>query len=414
MIEVTDIFRKFPCRRKPATLRSPGQELEFQFPPLAAGGRRPVLLLGVAGDAETQQTDGVGGGDVDLTEQLLGQGQDVGLAEEHPVLGDAARDLLEVGILDLEGERAALEAALGDAALQFLDGVVEFDDDLRGLVDVGQEGLLATDRLALPLGYDGTLVDAAGEVVEDAPHLAELLGEVAQGEALQVGPDEDAHAVHMVGRLLPHAPDALHVELVDEGLGAVGMDDAEAVGLAVVAGYLGQELAVTDAGRCRQARLVLDALLDLAGAVDGQWDGPLVVGHVEEGLVERQGLDEVGIVVENLMNLGRHLFIYMEVGLDDHQRGTEAAGRDEGLGRVDAIAAGLVTGCGDDGPRPDVGHRHGQSTEGRIVPLLNGSIELIHVYMYDASRLHSLRGAKLRKSDEKTLKGALIMPDFVK
>ena len=292
--------------------------------------------------------------------------------------------------------------------------MVEFDDDLRGLVDVGQEGLLATHRLALPLGDDGPIVDAASEVVEDAAHLAELLGQVAQREALQVGPGEDAHAVHVLGRLLPHAPDALHVQLVDELLGPVGMDDAEAVGLAVVAGYLGQELAVTDTGRCREARLVLDALLDLAGTVDGQGDAPLVVGHVEESLVEREGLDQVGIVVEDLADLGRHLFIYMEVGLDDHQRGTEAAGRDERLGRVDAIAAGLVTGRGDDGPRSVVGHRHGQPAEGGIVSLLDGSIELIHVYMYDTPWLHSLQGAKLRKSDEKALKGALIMLDFVK
>ena len=122
------------------------------------------------------------------------------------------------------------------------------------------------------------------------------------------------------------------------------MDDAEAVGLAVVGGYLGQELAVADAGRGRQLRLGLDARLDLAGDVDGQADATLVLSHVEEGLVEREGLNQVGIVVEDCVDLCRHLLVGMEPWLHDDEARTEALRCLDGLGRVDAEAARLVAG----------------------------------------------------------------------
>jgi hypothetical protein len=80
----------------------------------------------------------------------------------------------------------------------------------------------------------------------------------------------------------------------------------------------------------------------------------------------------------------------MVVGLDDDERRTETLGCDQRLCRVDAIAARLVTSRRHDRPRPIVGHGHGQSLQGRIVTLLDGSKKLVHVNMYDTSRLHML------------------------
>ena len=48
--------------------------------------------------------------------------------------GNALADLGKVGILDLEGKRAALEAGVGKAGYKLDDKVVELDDDYRALL----------------------------------------------------------------------------------------------------------------------------------------------------------------------------------------------------------------------------------------------------------------------------------------
>ena len=85
--------------------------------------------------------------------------------------GNALADLGKVGILDLEGKRAALEAGVGKAGYKLDDKVVELDDDYRALADVAQIGLLAANRLAYIVGHNRAEVDATGKVVITLPIL---------------------------------------------------------------------------------------------------------------------------------------------------------------------------------------------------------------------------------------------------
>jgi hypothetical protein len=107
-------------------------------------------------------------------------------------------------------------------------------------------------------------------VVDQHPtlFLAKLLHEMLQRLPAQVAPGKDAHAVHLLGRLAPHAPDARHVEAVDELLCLIGMNHAEAVGLALVGGYLRQKLTVRHPCRGRQSGCLDNALLDFLGDIN--------------------------------------------------------------------------------------------------------------------------------------------------
>ena len=63
------------------------------------------------------------------------------------------------------------------------------------------------------------------------------------------------------------------------------MDHEEPIGLAIVGGYLGQKLVVAHTSRCRQPRLLGNALLDLARHIRRQRDPVAVFRHIEESLI---------------------------------------------------------------------------------------------------------------------------------
>ena len=247
--------------------------------------------------------------------------------------------------------------------------------------------MLTTDGLALPFRDDGAVVDATGKIVEHLSHLAKLPLQVCQRGTTQVGAHEDAHAVHVVGRLLPYPPYPLYAQLVDEILRTVRMNDAQSVGLTVVAGYLCQELAVAHAGRSRQTRIGLDACLDLLRAVHRQGDAPLIDRHVEESLIERQRLYQVGIVAEYTAYLHRHLLISMEAGLHDDELRTQPLRRLDRLRRMNAELTGLVAGRRHHTTHGIIAHSHGLAPQLRPVSLLHRREELVHIHVYDASQL---------------------------
>ena len=147
--------------------------------------------------------------------------------------------------------------------------MIKFDDDGRWGVDVLQESLLASHRLALPIGHHRSFVYALGEIIEDVSHLAEHFHKMRFRNLSQVGTCVDAHEVHLLECLLAHAPKVFHGEMGDEVECLVGMDGADAIGLAIVGSHLGEKLAIADASRGGELRLLLDANLDFLGDVNG-------------------------------------------------------------------------------------------------------------------------------------------------
>ena len=102
-------------------------------------------------------------------------------------------------------------------------------------------------------------------------------------------------------------------------------DDAEAVGLVLVRGQLGEELVVGDAGRGGEAGLGPDPGADLLGDPGGDADPLQILGDVEIGLVEAERLDQRRVVGEDRADLERDRAIGVEARLDeDRGRGSGA------------------------------------------------------------------------------------------
>ena len=81
------------------------------------------------------------------------------------------------------------------------------------------------------------------------------------------------------------------------------MDRAQPVGLAIVGSHFRQKLVVRHAGRSDKPQLVADAAPYGPGHVDGQRQTGFVFGHVQKSLVQRERLDQIGVLMENAVNL---------------------------------------------------------------------------------------------------------------
>ena len=117
---------------------------------------------------------------------------------------------------------------------------------------------------------------------------------------------------------------ASYGQLRDKVESLVGVNGADAVGLAIVGSHLGEKLAIADTCRCGESCLGFDACLDLACHIYSQLYTFLIMGDIEKGLVDGDRFYEVGIILEDVVNLLRHLFIMFVSARHDVEVGAEA------------------------------------------------------------------------------------------
>ena len=123
------------------------------------------------------------------------------------------------------------------------------------------------------------------------------------GGSLHVARRFPAEAVQFLRGFLPHAGDFLNRQTVQEGGDFRRRQHELPVRFAPVGGHFRQKFVWGDAGRCGQPGLLEDLRADLTGHVRGIRDGQFVVRYVQIGFVQSQRLDQVGVLMENLMNL---------------------------------------------------------------------------------------------------------------
>ena len=222
----------------------------------------------------------------------------------------------------------------------------------------------------------------------------------------QVGTSEDAHAVHRLGSLGSHEPELLDAQRVDEVLRAAGVDGAQSVRLALVAGNLGEELVVAHSRRGGEVEALLDLRLYLSGDVNGEGYARLVVGHVEERLVERDGLHKLGVLMENGMHLPRHLLIHLVTARHNYQVGAHALGKAHRHRRVHAKGARLVARCGHHASLAVVPNGDGLATQLGVVALLHRREKGVHVDVYNLALGHNSRAKIEKKWQMPSLNGA--------
>src|ERR1700687_3283123 len=138
---------------------------------------------------------------------------------------------------------------------------------------------------------DHTLVDAVSALPDMAPVLAHAGFQRAQIHRRQVADRSQAPALEHLLCLRADAPEATELQRREEGLLTARRHDDEPIRLAQVRADLRAELVRRDADRQHQAELLAHGSFELARDVLRAAEEVFGRRHVEERLVERDGLD---------------------------------------------------------------------------------------------------------------------------
>ena len=223
-----------------------------------------------------------------------------------------ARVGLEVAPAHLDADHARLELLraqprrravreLREALLQFLV-----------VADVDVEGFLGADLLLRRVGDDRPLVDARGAVLVLARLAPEQRPQHRFGRRPQLPEREDALFLEPRRGLRPDAEQPADRQRVEHRAHVLRADPREAVRLLHVGGELREQLVVRDADRGGEPGALADALLDLARHVLAAAEEADAARDVEEGLVEREPLDQVRELAEHLEHLARDFAVALE------------------------------------------------------------------------------------------------------
>ena len=187
--------------------------------------------------------------------------------------------------------------------------------------------------------------------------------------------------MHAICRLRAYAPEFLYGQLGNELEGFLGSDAEQPVGLAPVGCNLGEKLIIGYSCGGRELCLLTNFLFDLFGNLYGAPHVFLVLGHVEKGFIDGDGLNEVGILLEDFVYLHRHLFIMMVLAAHDDEVGTELLGSGHGHGGMHAEPSRLVAGRGHHAARTVEAHGHGLAFKLGVVALLYRREKCIHIHV---------------------------------
>ncbi len=307
--------------------------------------------------------------------ELLGFGRRRG---ERP----AAAQRAEVPGLELHRDRAPVATApaggLVDLAGQAFEGRGQRRDR-----QVVLERRLRGDRLDRPFGDHRVVVDPPRELVQAAPELPEAHLELDQRARPEVSDRRHPHRGESGAGGLADTGELADRQRGEERLDLLRPDDEQAVGLLPVGGDLGEELVRRDAGRGGEGGLFADLAPDDARRLGRGREAGELLGDVEVGLVERQRLDERRVAKEDRPHPPRHLLVAREVGRHEDRLRTLALRGDRRHRRADPEPPRLVRRRADHRPRPRPGDHDRLPPELRPVPLLDRSVEGVHVDVDD-------------------------------
>ncbi len=207
----------------------------------------------------------------------------------------------------MRARRRARSQAVGDRIREAQDLVAQ----VGPVVDIHGERLLVADRLGLGIGGHRTVIDASGEVPEMATVAVAHRGDHrVDGQPGQRAHGLDADRDEARPGRRPHAPQGVDGKGVEEGLHLVRSDDpdsetahgtsARRLGLRSLRRQLGEELVGGDTDRAAQAAGVANPLSEEARDLLAGSQGSEATAHVQEGLVQRQRLDERRDVTEGV------------------------------------------------------------------------------------------------------------------
>ena len=161
------------------------------------------------------------------------------------------------------------------------------------------------------------------------------------------------------------------------------MNRAQPIGLTPVRGNLCQEFVVGNACACDQVQLVANIRLDPLGHIYAENDAHLVICDIEIRFVDRNRLNQIRVPVKNIADLHADFFVMTHPTFDKDQLRTKHFGSRARHGTVHAEFSGFITCRRHYASRIGVPHRHGFAAQLRMITLLHGRVERIHINMDD-------------------------------
>ncbi len=189
----------------------------------------------------------------------------------------------------------------------------------------------------------------------------------------------EAVGVQLARRGLAHAPEPLHRQGMEERHLFVGVDHQQPVRLGRRAGHLRQVLGAGHPDGHRQAHLIADFATQPRGDLPRCAGDALQSTHVEERLVDGEGLHQRRGLTEHRQHRPAGLDVRVPVGLDDHRVGTQAPRPGTAHCRLNPVRLGLVARRQHHPAADD----DGAPAQARIVPLLDRGEERVDVRVED-------------------------------
>src|SRR5271168_4224332 len=124
------------------------------------------------------------------------------------------------------------------------------------------------------------------------------------------------------------------------------------------------------------------ALISLAVS-PGSWDAFEIIGYVEIGLIERERLDQWGVVLEDRLHLFGDFAVNVEPWENKHEFGALPSGDGRRHCRANSETTRLIARRGNDAAFGWIADCHWFTLKGRIVALLYRRVECVHADVDD-------------------------------
>ncbi|MNE34091.1 hypothetical protein D3C80_1277990 [compost metagenome] len=234
-----------------------------------------------------------------------------------------------------------------------------------------------------------TIIDTPRQPPQTLAKTAELTGQRQATPVAQLQAISDTQATELVRSHLAHAVQFADRQRSNKRFDFVGRDHKQAVGLAPITGDLGQELVRRHPGRHGDVQLLSNPAANIRGNPRCATGKPGAVRDIQVGFVQRQGLDQIGVVAEDRVYFPGCFFIGIHARLYDQQIRAQIEGMPGRHCRTHTIGPRLVVTGGNypatlsratDSQRPP-----GQT---RVVTHFNSGVKAIAINMDDLALGH--------------------------
>ena len=216
------------------------------------------------------------------------------------------------------------------------------------------------------------------------PKATKALHQLGQRPGAQIRPRLNPQFGQLFSGARPHPMNLFHRQLLHEGVDIVWRDDKQPIGLAPVAGDLGEKLVGCHPRRHGNAHFLLHPMANGFGHTGGAAVVKRDLRDVQKGFVQRERLDQFGDIAIDGKHLACHGLVLRHVATNHREVRTAFERLSHGHGGVDAKRAGrIVTGGHHPALRHTAANGNGNLRQRGVVAHLDRRIEAVTVAVND-------------------------------